>query len=285
MRSTPTIARAGPWVRFDIPRFTLHRRCEHQVGRRGRGCGGWTIVPDEQIALRLVRRAERGRTAASSGCASASTAISIRRRPATPSCQRPPGKPQRVLVGHYYGCSLFELDAGPREAERANGLRRVAAIEAVRRPRCGGERNRRRQARQSGSSPPAPTRRWPAGASWTGRPSPRSAAAFEVKGGKLVVTAIDVGSPAWEGGLTEGDVIDVLAVDGRKVYDGRPGKSAIGTAEERGEGAGESAIGHRTLLRLDRRARATAPRRRGSSSGRCGSGSRLSTSAAGSPIR
>ena len=42
--------------------------------------------------------------------------------------------------------------------------------------------------------------------------------------------AVDVGSPAWEAGLSKGDVIDLLAVDGKKIYDARPGHRPTGDA-------------------------------------------------------
>jgi hypothetical protein len=57
-------------------------------------------------------------------------------------------------------------------------------------------------------------------------------ASFIVTAGQLAVTAVDIGSPAWEAGLSVGDVVDLLAVDGRLVWDRRPGRPTIGTPEE-----------------------------------------------------
>src|SRR5262249_31377823 len=64
---------------------------------------------------------------------------------------------------------------------------------------------------------------------WKSEPS--LGAKFAERGGNLVVTAVDTGSPGWEAGLRVGDVIDLLAVDGALVFDRRPDFKTFGAVE------------------------------------------------------
>src|SRR5207249_2756537 len=67
-------------------------------------------------------------------------------------------------------------------------------------------------------------------ADWPSHPALGAAAG--VQNGRVVVTAVDTGAPAWEAGLQVGDTIDLLAVRSKLVYDRRPGKKPVGTPED-----------------------------------------------------
>jgi hypothetical protein len=58
---------------------------------------------------------------------------------------------------------------------------------------------------------------------------PGLGATFLEKENRVVVAALDVGSPAWEAGLRVSDVLDLLAVDGSLVYDMRDTTQPFGT--------------------------------------------------------
>src|SRR5262249_12058911 len=59
-------------------------------------------------------------------------------------------------------------------------------------------------------------------------------AKFALQGGKLLATAVDIGSPAWEAGLVKGDDVVLLAAGARKVYS-RDATKAYGPAVGRPE--------------------------------------------------
>jgi WD40 repeat protein len=206
----------GDWTRFDLPRLMPTLDESQKWAGPVREADGWSIAPDandrftwyavrEQGGKRLQHRLELDRN-----------------RDQAPSCftflPAHDGKPTRVVVGHYYGCSLFELT--PEGAVRTKLYTghggEVLSIVA------------------------APDQTWfiTGGADQTvvawnlnDWPSqPVLGAAFEVKDDRLAVTAVDTGSPAWEAGLRVGDALDLLAVGGRLVFDRRPGKKEFGTA-------------------------------------------------------
>src|SRR5262249_53878313 len=108
-----------------------------------------------------------------------------------------PGQPKvRLAVGHYWGVSIYELDD--------SGAKRVQV--------CTGHTG---EVTGIGVSPdatwlvPSSTDMticaWNLNQKW--KHHPVLGAAFEVRGGKLVVTAVDTGSPAWEAGFLEGDEV------------------------------------------------------------------------------
>jgi WD40 repeat protein len=120
-------------------------------------------------------------------------------------------QPTRLLVGHYHGYSLFELTE--KGAERiALGTGQGGDVHSIAADAdgtwvvtCGADQT-------------------VAGWSLADWPSGPFGAKFTVEDGKLMVTAVDVGGPAWEMGLSKGSEI-VLAVRGRKeMLFGRAGK-------------------------------------------------------------
>lgn len=216
----------GPWLRFNVPRFAFAPSDRGTWIGPVRTAGGWEVVPD--TASRFVWYAERKKP---DGTAERLQLLLDVDQDQAPTCftfvPTPEGKPARVIVGHYYGCSLFELDP-----ERAVKNAKTGTLEL---PRAklfighGAEVNAV-AADKSGE--------WfvTAGADQTvaawgltdWKSQAALGAAFKVDGDRVVVEAVDAGSPAWEAGLTVGDRIELLAVGGAAVFDRRP-KREVGT--------------------------------------------------------
>jgi hypothetical protein len=127
-----------------------------------------------------------------------------------------------VIVGHYYGCTLFELVPGAAVVigsrvftGHAGEVTSVAASEDQTWFVTGGTDHTL--------------------AAWSlvdWKSEPNLGAKFAQQGGQPVVAAVDPGSPAWEAGLRVGDVLDLLAVDGVLKFDRRPKRKEVGTADE-----------------------------------------------------
>src|SRR5262249_32734328 len=67
---------------------------------------------------------------------------------------------------------------------------------------------------------------------------PNLGAAAVVKDGRVEVTTVDTGSPAWEAGLRAGDTVELLAVGGKLLYAAQPGSAAAAAAALRNPAAG-----------------------------------------------
>ncbi|VTT97504.1 peptidase c14 caspase catalytic subunit p20 : WD-40 repeat OS=Microscilla marina ATCC 23134 GN=M23134_00154 PE=4 SV=1: WD40: WD40: Peptidase_C14 [Gemmataceae bacterium] len=218
----------GPWLRFNVPRFAFAPNDRGTWLGPVRTAGGWEVVPDE--ASRFVWHAERKKPDGTAERLRLVLDVDLDQAPTcytfVPTAE---GKPARVVVGHYYGCSLFELDPA----------------RAVKNPRTGAlELQRAKLFIGHGAEVNAvaadKTGEWfvTAGADQTvaawsledWKSQAALGAAFGVDGGNLVVRAVDAGSPAWEAGLTAGDRIEVLAVGGKAVFDRRPKRAEVGTA-------------------------------------------------------
>ena len=187
----------GPWVRFNIPRFTPTADANVKWVGVMRESGGWTIVPDEKS--RFVWHAKRAKP----GGGEESLRLGLDRDlDQAPTCFTflPPaeGQPPRVLVGTYYGCSLFELDpAGAKNpTPRSRNCRGRSSSSATARKSTRSSRTARRvvRDRRVGSDR---RRVEPQG---LGRAT-GARGCVQVRAGNLAVSAVDVGSPAWEAGL------------------------------------------------------------------------------------
>ncbi|HEV3439912.1 MAG TPA: caspase family protein, partial [Gemmata sp.] len=219
----------GPWVRFDLNRFTLTADKNIKWVNPIPEAGGWTIVPDTKS--RYVWHAEHQRP--DGGKERLRLGLN-EYLDIAPTCYTfvptPEGKPQRVLIGHYYGCSLFELSP-----ERAVKNERTGEMVLPRTKLFIGHGAEVTSVVADNLGTwfvTASSDQTVAGWSlkdWNAQPA--LGAAFEVKEGKLVVARVDVGSPAYEAGLTKGDAIDLLVIDGRRFFDLRPGEKQLGTAE------------------------------------------------------
>jgi WD40 repeat protein len=113
-------------------------------------------------------------------------------------------KPTRLLVGHYYGYSLFSLDkTGARRTAigvgQAGDVTSIAAsAEGTWFVTCGMDQTI-------------------AGWSLADWPNGTLGATFALQAGKLIVTEVDVGAPGWEMGLSAGDEIVLSArTEGKK---------------------------------------------------------------------
>ena len=119
-----------------------------------------------------------------------------------------PGKTPRLAVGHFWGVSLFDLTKdGPvrtRWLSGHNGEVMAIAPSADHRLLVTAGRD------QTVALWSLDT--WPS--------QPELGARFVARQGKLVVDAVDAGSPAWEMGLTKDDEVTLLAYDGKQVAGG-----------------------------------------------------------------
>lgn len=217
----PNDRATGEWARFDLARF--RPTADANIKMRGpvSTADGWEIVPD--ATDRFVWRARRGEVSLK--------LLLDRDQDQAPTCYTfvptPAGQPPRVLVGHYYGCSLFELDpanlAKDPETGRFLGLPRSKLFVGH-----GAEVNAIVAAAKGNWFVTAGADQTVAGWSlddWKAEPA---LGATFVAGNNLVVEKVDVGSPAWEAGLSPGDRIELLAVNAEPVYDIRPNKK-VGT--------------------------------------------------------
>lgn len=219
----------GPWIRFDLSRFVVTADQKQKWINPIKESGGWTIVPD--VKSRYVWFAERPRPDGRNERLRLGLDQDV---DIAPTCftfvPTPDGKPTRVLIGHYYGCSLFELDPDRVVKNEYTGVMELPRTKLF--VGHGAEVTSVVANKQGTWFVTASSDQTVAGWSltdWTAQAA--LGAAFEVKEGQLVVTAVDVGSPAYEAGLTKGDAIELLAIGGRKVYDRRKDKSPTGTPE------------------------------------------------------
>ena len=164
-----------------------------------------------------------------------------------------PGEPTRVLVGHYYGFSMFVLEGNrARRVNLATGhagdvMSIAAARDGTWCVTCGMD--------QTVSV-------------WSLKDSPSGlfgAVLQPAADGKLFVEHVDIGGPAWEMGLSKGDEILFLKVGGVKRVFGQPGTYGKGLPDKKkdhltqreGSAAGsrrrarEPDVGDRTIPRLE----------------------------------
>jgi hypothetical protein len=112
------------------------------------------------------------------------------------------GSPPRLVVGHYWGLSIFELSRkGARRARLYTGHQALVTALAVSADGKWLVSASRDQTIAGWSL-----------AGWENHPE--LGAAFEEKAGRLFVKAVDpAGGPAWEAGLVAGDEVLTLVVD------------------------------------------------------------------------
>lgn len=210
----PNARGAGDWARFDLNRLGRTQEDVKWVGPVA-AADGWRVEPDAKD--RFLWHAVLTRA----GMPDVRHPLTLDTpRDQAPTCftfvPAKDGKPTRVIVGHYYGASLFEL--APETATRAKlytghageVLSVVAAADGTWFVTGGADHT---------------VAAWSL-ADWRGHPT--LGATFALRDGFAVVAAVDTGSPAWEAGLRVGDKLDLLAVGGQLVYDRRPGKKEVG---------------------------------------------------------
>jgi len=220
----------GNWYRFDMSRLAATADDKIPWVEPRSELDGWKIVPDTED--RFIWYAERERPGAAP---LRLRLMTDRDRDLAPTCftflPAKGNEPVRVIVGHYYGASVFNLD--PRAAKlNANKQLELPKSRIY-----------------TGHSGEVISLAAAADGSWflTGgadqtlaayslKPWASNAnlgASVELKDDKPSITALDVGSPAWEAGMRKEDKLDLLVVGGEKiVYDRRPGKKETGTADD-----------------------------------------------------
>ena len=117
----------------------------------------------------------------------------------------------RLIVGHYYGCSLYDL-------LDQKAVRRFVYVG---------------HAGEVMSIAPSKDHKWfitcgtdQTIAGWSAedwKNNPKTGADFAVENGKLIVKKLAIGSPFWEAGLIEGDEIVLMVIGGDKPFFNRSG--------------------------------------------------------------
>jgi hypothetical protein len=222
-KSTDPNARgAGPWTRFDLTQLKATADDSQKWVGPVTTNDEWSIEPHAGDSFVWVAKRKRdGRE----------LRLALDRyRDLAPTCftflPAKDGKPTRVLVGHYYGCTLFELVAGGAEKNAITGTKvftghagEVTSIVAD---------SEQKWFVTGGSDHTVAA--WSL-VDWKSQAS--LGASFADRNGLVTVTTVDVGSPAWEAGLRAGDVLDFLAVNGPPaVFDRREGKKPVGTVDD-----------------------------------------------------
>jgi WD40 repeat protein len=195
----------GPWRVFDLPgRQWVEAKDFKPVPNRTEA-GGWHVEPStDPYKWYAVHRDGTRHVLPLDGA-----------REGMPRCYaflKPDGRrPVRLAVGHYWGLSVYELTAG--------GARRVRL--------CTGHQGEVTALAVSADQ------KWLVSASndqtiaaWSladgapGQTQTGLGARFAVRGGRLRVEAVEVGSPAWEAGLVEKDEVTLFAFGvNRFLYD------------------------------------------------------------------
>jgi uncharacterized caspase-like protein/WD40 repeat protein len=217
-KSTDPNARgAGPWTRFDTTRLKPTLDESQDWEKPAVKADGWVIEPSSDRFVWSARRRDLKLRLALD-----------RHRDLAPTCftflPAKGEKPTRVIVGHYYGCTLFELVPTRAVKGAITGTKvftghagEVTSVVA----------DAKQEWFVTGGTDHT-LAAWSL-ADWASEPG--LGAKFDEKDGFPVVVAVDAGSPAWEAGLRVGDDFDLLAVGGALVFDRRTGHEKIGTVD------------------------------------------------------
>jgi len=215
--SSPDPNRRGccEWSRFDLPRLLPTGDDSQKWVDPVVTANGWSIEPDaeDRFTWYAVRKEDGVRH----------RLVMDRARDQAPTCftflPATEKTPTRVLIGHYYGASLFELTkAGAKQTRLYTGhagetLSIVAAKDQSWFVTGGADHTV---------------------AAWSLVDWPSQAglgSSLALKDGKVEVTAVDTGSPGWEAGLRVGDTLDLFAVGAKLLFDRRAGQKELGTPE------------------------------------------------------
>jgi WD40 repeat protein len=220
----------GEWYRFDMSRLAATKDDKIQWVEPQSELGGWKIVPDTED--RFIWYAERERPGAEP---LRMRLMTDRDRDLAPTCftflPAKGNEPVRVIVGHYYGASLFQLD--PRLAKLNDKKQLELSKSRIYTGHSGEVISLAASADGTWFLTGGADQTLSAYSLKPWASHPNFGASVELKDGKPSIASLDVGSPAWEAGMRKGDSLDLLVVGGEKiVYDRRPGKKEAGTAED-----------------------------------------------------
>ena len=191
----PNARGAGPWTRFDTTRLQPTPDESEKWVNPVATADGWVIEPGRDRFVWYAKRTRDGFRCR----------LDLDRyRDLAPTCftflPATADKPTRVLVGHYYGCTLFELVPARAVGGAAPGTKVLPGTKVF-----------TGHAGEVTSVVADAEQRWfvtggadHTVAAWSlddRKYEPNLGATFKDEGGVPVVTAVDTGSPAWEAGL------------------------------------------------------------------------------------
>jgi WD40 repeat protein len=203
----PNFRGTGPWHVFDLEKRRWGNEYETQMFRPAPNLDtidGWKLAPDPRDGMVWYVFSPDGKQ----------HRIPLVAEDFMPRCytflKSPAGKPPRLAIGHYWGLSIFTLDAqrGPILARKCVGHQgEVLALSVL--PEANLLVTASRDQTVCGWS----LDDWPGQA--------ELGAAFQADGDRIRVVSVEPGSPAWEAKLHAGDTIGMFAYGGRQV-DGGP---------------------------------------------------------------
>lgn len=207
---------AGDWQWMNLTKL-IPAAAPKRVAESAATADGWSIVPDKQNRDRwYAAHADGSKRALLIDAAAFNKPTCFVFLKATETA------PTRLIVGHFYGASLFVLPKGPATTNPLAPARvyvghsgEVLSVAAVDDAKGGwfvsGGADHTVAAFHLGD--------------WQHNPNLGASFAAAGKPSELVVEAVAVGSPAWEAGLQPGNVVTMLAVGGETVYDTRPART------------------------------------------------------------
>lgn len=196
----------GTWHAFDLPRMKPTKEPAEWLGPVSTA-DGWEIEQDkkDQFVWHAIRKGDQ----------KADNILEIdRRHDMMPTCftfiPATETTPTRILVGHYYGISLFERTPSGFVRTRVfvGHAGEVTSVVAAKDGTWFVSTGTDQTVAAWSLNP------WPS--------QPSLGANFAVEDGKLVVKKVDAGSPAWELGLTAGDTIETLAIKSDLIHNTSP---------------------------------------------------------------
>jgi WD40 repeat protein len=199
----------GPWRVFDLNRRRMTEPADFKPVRQLAEANGWRVVPDD--APEEKRNPYLWYAVHKDGARHALPWSND--QDGMPRCytflKPQEGKPVRLLVGHYWGVSLFELTT--KEARRTRlytGHGDEVTAVAVAADQEWFVSASRDQTITAWSL----SEEWPSGT--------ELGAKFSIQRDRLRVDQVDAGSPGWEAGLVKGDEVVRFAFDGEENKDG-----------------------------------------------------------------
>jgi WD40 repeat protein len=196
---------AGPWRTFDLPRRQLATGQAFEPVKRLEQADGWRLRPDavDPYIWHVDHQSGKSFPLEFDGA-----------REGMPRCftfiERDDEHPTRLVAGHYWGLSVYELRVGDKPKRVRLCVGHQGEVMAV-----GVSADRSWMVSASNDQTITAwtlSNRWPSQAIL--------GADFEVEGNSLRVKSVDAGSPAWEAGLVAGDNVVLFAFAGKPVPGG-----------------------------------------------------------------